>query len=80
MTDPKPVQARGPMVAANDNGRPVPIGIMQALQAQHDAGVRADIILASVIEALATCTITWGCDMDQVIDIYKECVTKARGG
>jgi hypothetical protein len=63
---------------ANDNDRPQ--DVRDCIKDQHDAGVRADVIAMQLLEALATCTITWGMDTEEICELYKELVKKGRGG
>jgi hypothetical protein len=79
MTKPEFIVARQ-MNPANDNNKPFRAQtIFECIKAQHDAGVGADVIAHALIEALATCTITWGMDTEEICELYKELVKKGRG-
>jgi hypothetical protein len=73
----KPRLIRANHAAANDNGRP--LTIYEAIQKQQDNGSEATEIVESLIEAMSRCTVTWGCDVNQVCEMYRRAVIELRG-
>jgi hypothetical protein len=75
-----PLMIRATHAPANDNGRADrPMTIYEAIKAQHDIGTDAAQIVEALIEATARCTVTWGCDVNQVCEMYRKAVIELRG-
>jgi hypothetical protein len=76
----KPRLIRANHAAANDNGKAEkPPTIWEAIKAQHDAGTDASTIMDTLIEAIARCTVTWGVDHNQLMELYRRAVIELRG-
>lgn len=75
-----PRHIRATHAAANDNGKSErPPTIFEAIKAQHDGGAEAAMIMESLIDAMALCTVTWVVDVNQVCEMYRAAVIEKRG-
>lgn len=79
MTEPRFVEVAGQQ-AENDNAVPYQIpSVLQTIKARHQRGDDARAMVEELIDALATCTVGWGCDAVEVATLYLNECKRRRG-
>ncbi len=53
--------------------------VRDQVREDHNNGTDAIVLLNELVSALAEATIVWGCDPDEIIELYKEVLTHGQG-